>query len=189
MASKWKYADLPASERLDMIRNGNKDVYDNEVARSLDKIKTNQANGLSTDDQKAWLDTLSYNYNLGAASQIAPGSKVNKTGYTDVYFGLGNSGSKKSKKSDDYKVKMTSSGQVQFDYEAEKVLREYMGIFQKLEEDKTIGEEWLLNNGIDKNSETGKKYLDVFSEQLQSIKDKYYNEYISKVKDLAKKYL
>lgn len=189
MASIWKYADLPASERLDMIRNGNKDVYDNEVARSLDKIKEREKEGVSTDDQKAWLDTLSYNYNLGAASQIAPGSKVNKTGYTDVYFGLGNSGSKKSKKSDDYKVKMTSSGQVQFDYEAGKILEEYMEIFKKLESERNNGEEWLLNNGIDKNSETGKKYLIMFDEQLQSKKDKYYNEYISKVRELASRYL
>ena len=102
-----------------MIRSGNKDVYDNEVARSLEKIKINEENGLSTDDQKAWLDTLSYNYNLGTASQFAPGSKVNKTGYTDVYFGLDNLGSKKSKSSnDDYKVKVSSSGKVKFDYEA-----------------------------------------------------------------------
>lgn len=187
MANKWKYADLPASERLDMIKNGNKDVYDNEVERTLEKIKINEENGISTDDQIGWLDTLSYNYNLGAASQIAPGSKVNKTGYANVYFGIGDSGNRKTKQSKKTIVSYVNDTS-DFDREAKEILSQYTEILKRLESEMATGKEWLINNGIDKDSETGKKYLALFEEQLESKKEKYYKEYVSKVKALAGKH-
>ena len=41
MSTKWKYAAVPASERLGMIRSGNKDVYERLVkaAVSVDENK------------------------------------------------------------------------------------------------------------------------------------------------------
>ena len=87
MANKWKYSTLPASERLGMVRSGNKDVYDNEIARSLDVIKQKKELGLDISDQKDWIDQVSYNYNLHNANGLASASKVNKTGYADRLLG------------------------------------------------------------------------------------------------------
>ena len=185
MANKWKYADLPAAERLDMIKNGNKDVYDNEVARSLDKINQYEKAGLNTDAQKEWLNTLSYNYNLSSASQmgIAP-ENVKKTGYTGLYFGLGDSNKKKK----DEPVRVKTSNKANFDYEVEKLTEEYKKLIEDINSEVKIAEEWLLNNGIDKESEDGKKHIKMFEATLDSRKNKHYNNYVSKLNALVKKY-
>ena len=52
MASKWKYASLPASERLNKIRGGDKEVYESEIARSADIINSRKELGLDTSEQR-----------------------------------------------------------------------------------------------------------------------------------------
>lgn len=185
MASIWKYADLPAEERLDMIRNGNKDVYDNEIARSLDKIDQYKKAGLSTDAQMEWIDTVSYNYNQYNASQMGiPSGRVNKTGYTDVYFGLDDSAENKEEEFVSVKI----SKKADFDREVEKATQQYMDLIENLSSDVKIAEEWLINNGIDKKSEYGEKYIKAFEDTLSVRKKKYYNEYVAKISELIKKY-
>ena len=88
MKNKWKYATVSADERLGMVRNGNKDVYDSEIERSVDVIKRNESEGLDISGQKDWIDRLSYNYNLYNAERMGiPEDKVNKTGYADRILG------------------------------------------------------------------------------------------------------
>ena len=82
MSNKWKYATMSADERIGRVRKGDKDVYDNEMERSLDVIKRNTAEGLDISAQKEWIDNLSYNYNLYNAERMGiPEEKVNKKGY------------------------------------------------------------------------------------------------------------
>lgn len=176
MSTKWKYASLPASERLGMIRSGNKDVYESELARAKDIIKVRNEAGLDTGEQKAWIDDVSYNYNLYNASKmgISP-SRVNKTGYADRIFGGTNSEKKK-------KVYSTVTNKSEKKYTAEAYLDEFYEKVAEAAGKRKNVKEWLLNNGIDESSDTGKKYLEEFDKELDALTEKYRKEFISKVK-------
>ena len=177
MANKWKYSTLPASERLGMVRNGNKDVYDNEIARSLDVIKQKKELGLDISDQKDWIDKVGYNYNLHLASGMASPSDVKKTGYADKILGEYVAPGK------DKKQRIVNAGNSNVKA-ARQYLKEYYDKVQKAAKGRDTVKEWLINNGIDENSVDGKKYLDDFDESLKALTEKYMKEYISKVKAL-----
>ena len=185
MSSTWEYADLPAAERLDMIRNGNKDVYDSEVARSLDKIKQYENAGISTDAQKEWLDTLGYNYNLYIASQQGESlNNVAKNGYAETYFGVGSSD--QSGQSEVAHVQI--SNKATFEHEVEKLTEEYTKLINDVDSQIKIAEEWLINNGIEKESIHGQKYIKLFEETFSARKKKYYNDYVTKINELVRQY-
>ncbi len=84
MASKWKYADLDANHRIGLLRKGNKELFDEEIARTKEIAKARREIGLDTTEQEKWLDTVGYNYNLSMADE---GTKVSKTGYAQLYLG------------------------------------------------------------------------------------------------------
>ena len=178
MANKWKYATLSADERLGMVRNGNKDVYESEIARAKDVIRSRNEAGLDIGEQKKWIDDVSYNYNLYNASKmgISP-SDVNKTGYADRMLG----GVKKEKKKKFYSTVTKSSEKK---YKAEKFLDEFYGKVAEAANKRENIKEWLLNNGIDEASDTGKKYLAEFDMELDALTEKYRKEFVSKVKAL-----
>lgn len=83
MASKWKYADLDANHRIGLLRNGNKELFDEEVARTKEITKARRELGLDTTEQEKWMDTVGYNYNLSLAGE---GDKVSKEGYARLYL-------------------------------------------------------------------------------------------------------
>ena len=88
MSTKWKHATIPATQRLDMLKGGNKELYDEEIARTQDAIVNRLGAGLDVSEQMAWADTVSYNYNLGQAQKNGlSGDTVAKTGYADKLFG------------------------------------------------------------------------------------------------------
>ena len=88
MTNNWEYASVGQRDRLKMIRNGNKDVFDNEILRAKDVIKSRLDLGLDIDEQKNWIDTLGYNYNLYNAKNMGiDPENVNKTGYADEILG------------------------------------------------------------------------------------------------------
>lgn len=178
MSTKWKYATLSANERLGMVRNGNKDVYDNEIARAKDVIKARNEAGLDISEQKKWIDDVSYNYNLYNASKmgISP-SDVNKTGYADRLPGI----SAPTKKKKVYGTVTDESNRL---YKAKKYLEQFYGKVAEAANKRENVKEWLLNNGIDENSETGKKYLAEFYKELDALTEKYRKEFVSKVKAL-----
>ena len=180
MANKWKYSSLPAEERIGMIRKGDKDVYANEVDRALDVIKTRESLGLDTTDQKDWIDNISYNYNLYNAERmgISP-NNVNKTGYADKILASGTQEGKNRKY-----VTTVGGKNAEKNYKANKLLEEFE---QKINDAKsTIANlrEWLLNNGIDQDSQDGKKYIDSFNDELEATTEKLRAQYISKIKAL-----
>ena len=178
MSTKWKYASLPASERLGMIRNGNKDVYDSEIARAKDVVKARIDAGLDVTEQKKWIDDVSYNYNLYGADRmgISP-SLVNQTGYADQIIG-----STKSKKKS--KTYSTVTAKSERQYKAQSYLEEFYEKVAEAAEKKKNVKEWLLNNGIAEDSDTGKKYLAEFDKELGELAEKYRKEFVSKVKAL-----
>lgn len=94
MSSEWKNASIPAEKRIEMLRSGNKEVFDEEVERTKTVVKARQELGLDTKAQEDWLDTVAYNYNLYNAERmgISP-DRVSKTGYASLYLGTGSGGS------------------------------------------------------------------------------------------------
>lgn len=181
MKTKWKYASLPATERLSMVRGGNKEVYDSEIDRSLGVIATRQGEGLDISSQKDWIDSVSYNYNLYNAERmgISP-ERVAKSGYADRLL------QKKSQKSDNGRVGTVSTvtGKSEKDYLAKKYRNDMEDKILSQEKKRAFIEEWLLNNGIDKDTEMGKRYLEEFDKELETLTEKYRKEYISRVKAL-----
>lgn len=178
MSTKWKYASLPASERLDMVRSGNKDVYESEIARSLDVINSRKALGLDISEQKNWIDSVGYNYNLYNAQQMGiPEKRVNNKGYADRILG---------EFTPAVTVKTSSRKKSDADYYAKKYLDEFYTKVSDAKQKRASIEEWLINNGIDKNSEAGKMYLDEFENELEELTEKYRKEYVSKVKAALK---
>ena len=98
--SNWVYADLPANERLEMIRNGDEDVYNQEVERSKEVIQSREELGLDIEAQKKWLDELGYQRSLYRAEQSGiPTGQVSTTGYANMILKDNSQQAKGSKKS------------------------------------------------------------------------------------------
>ena len=85
--TKWKYGTVPASARLTMLRKGNKELYDEEIARTRDAITARLEAGLPVDEQMKWGDTVSYQYNLSQAEKNGERPEsVAETGYAKKLF-------------------------------------------------------------------------------------------------------
>ncbi len=79
----WKYASLPETERLNMIKSGNKDVYDTEIARLDSLSNARKSAGLTNNaDIDMWKE------NLVAAQKKAVSNsyKVTRTDSTPVFY-------------------------------------------------------------------------------------------------------
>lgn len=83
MASKWKYADLDAQHRLELLKKGNKELFDEEVERTREVTNARRELGLDTTEQERWMDTVGYNYNLHLSDGSTP---VSKSGYANLYL-------------------------------------------------------------------------------------------------------
>lgn len=87
MSSKWKYANLDAETRLEMLRSGNKEVFDEEVERTKSVTNARRELGLDTTEQENWMDTVGYNYSLYSGSnQGESKNNISKTGYAALYL-------------------------------------------------------------------------------------------------------
>ena len=64
MSTKWKYATMPAEQRLEELRGGNTELYNEELARTQDVIDSRLAVGLDVSEQKNWAEKVTQNYNL-----------------------------------------------------------------------------------------------------------------------------
>lgn len=84
MASKWKYANVSAGQRLKMLRDGNHELLDEEVDRTKEIVRARRELGLDTKEQEDWIDTVGYNYSLSKAKD---GQKINRSGYAALYLG------------------------------------------------------------------------------------------------------
>ncbi|MBP5245333.1 MAG: hypothetical protein K6D98_05255 [Clostridiales bacterium] len=159
----WQYAYLPAAERLDRIRNGDADVYEKELARSMNAIAQREELGIDTQEQKEWVNKLNYNYNK----------------YNEERLGLSET-PKKTKS----KPKTTSVyGNIRA--KAETLLDEYYEKAYEEREKLKNAEEYLVNNGISKNSDDGKRYLAAKEKEIETKIKKLKNEYLSAMKKLA----
>ncbi|MBE6571211.1 MAG: hypothetical protein E7656_03050 [Ruminococcaceae bacterium] len=88
MATKWKYATIPAAQRLSMLKSGNDELYKEEIARTKDAISNRLAAGLDVSEQMKWADTVSYNHNLSKAKGMGiDEASVSKDGYAQKLFG------------------------------------------------------------------------------------------------------
>lgn len=86
MASNWQYATLSAGERLSRIRDGEYEIYTQEIARANEVIKNRKELGLDISEQLAWIKKLDYvrtnNNGLGGAltaEEIDYNTKMGKT--------------------------------------------------------------------------------------------------------------
>ncbi len=179
MASKWKYASLPASERLNKIRGGDKEVYESEIARSADIINSRKELGLDTSEQRDWIDRVSYTYNLSNAEKlgISPES-VNKTCYADVLLGSsGAAGAPKEKRTVTVSGKLAKQKGVVSELSA--ALNAQIAEAEKERENVV---EWLLNNGIDASGKQGEKFLEQADREIAAKVESYKQKYRSELK-------
>lgn len=184
MANKWKYSTLSADERIGRIKNGDKDVYESEVARSLDVISSRQKAGLDVSEQKAWIDKVSYNYNLSNAKNMGvDAGSVSKTGYADAL--LTGSAAKSGSSSG---IKTLATRFTVFSEQARKLYDDFLEKAERAESGRAYAEEWLVNNGIAPDSGEGKKYMENFEAELSAAIQKLNSDYQSKLKALASKY-
>ncbi len=158
MANKWKYSTLPASERIERIRNGDEDVYNSEIERSNDVIKQRQQAGLDVSEQNKWIENLNYNYGLSKAEKKSTRNKPISINSNEVYAAQ----------------KVTE------------LFEDYCAKVKQTEDEEGHLKEWLLNNGIDEKSKVGKEYLDGYRAEAKNKINKHYNEYINSVDKLFK---
>lgn len=194
MASKWKYASLNAESRLKMLRNGNKSVFDEEVARTKDITKAMRELGLDTTAQEKWMDEVGYNYSLSTA---APTDKVSKSGYSKLY--LDGDGKKSTEKAKtvaapantyitDAKLKIQSAGKL-----AKKAaVQKYDGLKQaakkELYSSNPYLEEALINSGASLNGGKAAKAFEAIENRLEEIYADYDGELAKELDSLDKKY-
>ena len=74
MTNNWQYATLSAGERLSKIRNGEIDVYTQEISRTNEVIKNRTELGLDVSEQLAWVKKLDYvrTNNNGLGGELTP---------------------------------------------------------------------------------------------------------------------
>lgn len=194
MASKWKYANLSAESRLQMLRNGNKKVFDEEVARTKDITKARKELGLDTTAQEKWIDEVGYNYSLSSA---APGDKVSKSGYSKLYLdGDGKKSTAKAKSVaapsttyiTDAKYKIQSANKL-----AKKAaVQKYDGLKQAAKEElyslNPYLEEALINSGASLNGGKAAKAYAAIENRLEDIYAEYDDELAKELNSLDKKY-
>ena len=174
----WVYASLPASERKERIRGGDKELYDSEIARSLDVIGARQALGLDIGEQKDWIDSISYDYNLSNAARMGiDESDVSRTGYADRLLG----GEKPKKHGESIHM---SPDYKKWD-QAYAYLDEYTEKVNAMKEKRKNLDEWLLNNGIDKNGGEAKRFYDAFDEEVKLGAAKLKEQFVSKLKSIG----
>lgn len=178
MANKWKYASLNAEERIARIRGGDKDVYDSEIARSMDVIRSRNELGLDIDDQKKWIDRVSYNYNLASAGRVGvDAANVSRSGYADRLLGT------ESKSDRHAPVTLTSKNADRL-YKANTYLNEFYDKAKAANDEIAVTKEWLINNGIDEDSADGKRILGNAKSKIESQIEKYRTEFLRKIKAL-----
>ena len=177
MASKWKYASLPAEERLQKIRSGNKDIYESEIARSVDTAKARQHLGLDVSEQRDWIDRVSYAHNAASAEKlgISPAS-VNKTGYADRLLGLAKTDKSQKRFVTLSNRKSRQQGIVQ---ELNETLSKQIASAEKTREGVV---EWLFNNGIDVSSDQGERFLEQADKEIAAKVESYKSAYRTALK-------
>ncbi len=186
MANKWKYSSLAANERLDRIRGGDKDVYENEIARSLDVVKSRRELGLDVSEQKDWIDRVSYQYNLSGAEKLGlPLSSVNETGYADRLLSEGKSAGKSAASAGSSGVITVVPSGTEKWTQARALLDEFYGRVQALEKERANLDEWLVNNGIDRDSGEGQKYRKQFEKESKTKLESYKSDYMKKIEAIG----
>lgn len=178
MANKWKYASLNAEERIDRIRSGDKDVYDSEIARSMDVIRSRNELGLDITDQKKWIDRVNYNYNLASAARVGvDAANVSRSGYADRLLGT-------ERKTDSHAPVTLTSKNADRLHKANTYLNEFYDKAKAANEEIAVTKEWLVNNGIDADSVDGKRILADAKSKIDAQIEKYRTEFFRKVKSL-----
>ncbi len=82
--SNWKYGTVPQRERLEMIRGGNDDVYEEEIRRSQNLYNVRKDFGLDTSEVEEYKSYITNAYNK-AKKQSDPRT-VNRTANTPVFY-------------------------------------------------------------------------------------------------------
>ena len=88
MSTKWKYATMPAEQRLEEVRGGNTELYKEELARTQDVINSRRAVGLDVSEQESWANRVTQNYNLSKSQNknaASHGSDYSKSTGTNTY--------------------------------------------------------------------------------------------------------
>ena len=198
MATKWKYASLDANQRLDMLREGNKELFDEEVARTKEITKARRELGLDTTEQENWMDTVGYNYSSYLAGE---GDTVSKTGYAELYLNgetknAGTSPMKSYKEKagpetsyiSNAKRKITKAGEL-----AKKSLADKYEEIKKRARDELFDsypylKEQLVNSGASLDGGKAKKAYEQIEARLMDIYSELDSEYEERLSKIDNKY-
>lgn len=198
MATKWKYADIDAEHRLNMLRNGNKELFLEETARTKEITDARRALGLDTTEQEKWMDTVGYNYNQSLASE---GDIVSKTGYSDLYLNEKKQDTKPSTvKANKYGISFGNSAISQArskisnaEKSAKQALeKEYEALREKAKQDLydkySFLEEAILNSGGNLNGGKLARAYEYLETRLDEIYDELADELQGKLTAVENKY-
>jgi len=197
--SKWKYAGTDASQRLKMLNMGNKELFDEEVARTREVTNARRELGLDTTEQEKWMDTVGYNYSLYLAADDDK-DNVSKTGYAELYLNpvekeapspvaiYKSTMSKPTPYISNAKRKIEAAKELavqsaRMDYEnaVAEAKKELYGEYPYIEEA-------LVNDGADLRGGKAKKVYAVLEARLDGIKEKLGEVYEKRISELETKY-
>lgn len=198
MASKWKYANLDARHRLDLLRKGNKELFDEEVARTKEITKARRELGLDTSEQENWMDTVGYNYSLSSASE---NDKISKNGYAALYLedkkaDSEPSGVKAYRDGAAVKTSYISSAKRKIDNAKKLAMESAADGYEKIKEDAKQElysrypylEEELVNEGASLRGGKAARARKSIDDRLTEIYEELDRELENKLSELEKKY-
>ena len=165
MSNNWKYANLGQRERLDLIRNGNTEVYNAEKSRNKNLKSLRQSLGLATDEIDNW-DKIIDNANSGTASVK---KKKNTLSLLSVFRN-----NELSKLNSDYRQYLEG---------IEKELEDSaVTAVKKADESLDYLNEWLINNGYSKDGSTAQKSKKELADELEIFLSDLFYSYETKAK-------
>ncbi len=166
--SNWKYATLSEKERLDMVKSGDNDVYETEMARNNYYINMRKDLGVDTSDLENWALLL----NQAKASR-ENSYKVSKIEGTPTYYGA-----RTNKIMNSFNSYMEQLNQTLNQQKTEAIGSAATAI-------KTL-KEFLANNGYSQDGTTAKKKSDAITELLENKLFSIDADYQSKAENAVK---
>lgn len=175
--TKNKYATYTQSQRLDMIKGGNTDVYNNEKASNERLRSLRKSLGLSTEDIDEWDKTVDMAANTGNANGAAKSVPSETKNTVPVRF----SGSRVSNLSNRYNDAMQSLVR-----DSEQRKRE-----ARLQAEKDIDYlvEYLVNNGYSSDGKAAREGEKEIRNELKSLLRQIQNEYLKEKQETREMYL
>lgn len=166
MANTWQYGIFGQRERLDLIRKGNKSVYDNEKERNKKLKKYRSELGLSTTDVDDWEATIDNAYSNSKKQEKSTSLPTYSGKYAEVNKAFADA-HKAIKEERDESLAAVEE-------EAKSTL-EYL-------------EEWLANNGYSADGKTASREKARLNDEAEKLMEEIKKQYRTDLDKARKSY-